>query len=171
MDILEDDKMPEHEFSILQENGEKVQKAMDQVETTLDTLNTKTNKLFRKPISRKEILKRQQRKYTEQLERRGSIAQVSNLITQRGDEMMTQLAESQSSLLDRKPNSLPLDHLQVHFSGDLDKRQNSLPMGGLYGELESVLESPSLAKYTELEMNTGEYQGMTKEQRQIPAKV
>ena len=44
-------------------------------------------------------------------------------------------------------------------------------MGGLYGELESVLESPSVEKYIGLEKNTGEYQGMAKEQRQIPAKV
>ena len=143
---------------------------MDQVETTLDTLNTKTNKLFRKPISRKDRQMREQNK-SKQLERRASTVQVSNLITQRGDEMMTQLAESQSSLLDRKPNSLPQDQLQVHFSGDIDKRQNSLPMGGLYGELESVLESPSVEKYIGLENKTGEYQGMAKEQRQIPAKI
>ena len=62
---------------------------MDQVETTLDTLNTKTNKLFRKPISRKLRLMRQQSKFTKQLERRASTGQVSNMITQRGDEMMT----------------------------------------------------------------------------------
>ena len=97
---------------------------MDQVETTLDTLSTKTNKLFRKPVSRRLSIKKEKSKYRSNKHLRESTEILSLEGTQRG-ESMTHLAISQSS----------------EKYGQL----KSMPMGGLYGTLESVLEnSPSM---------------------------
>ena len=112
MEILEDDKMPDHEFVVLQENGEKVQKAMDQAETTLDTLNTKMNKLFRKPHSRKVSTKRQESKYRKNKHLRESSEVLSLEGTQRGDSMT---------------------HIAISQNTEKYGQLKSLPMGGLYG--------------------------------------